>query len=172
VLLPSFLLSGAASGSRRTNGMATVASAPPQKSIPSSSTALPPISLPWRSRTTPCSASNHSMIYRHWTPTGEQEFILSCKESTLDRPILRKCTKEKGIIEEIMHKSVFLRIFRAMMQKAGYFCRTSIHTVRWHLGKRIDGQSRFLKPLLASTSLRPAAFAPINWPTLRSRVIY
>ena len=28
-------------------------------------------------------------------PPGEEELILSFKESALDRPILRKCTKEK-----------------------------------------------------------------------------
>jgi hypothetical protein len=95
-------------------------------------------------------------------PTGEDELILSFKKSALSRPILRKCTKEKGIIEEIMPKSAFLRIFRAMMQKAGYFCGTSIHAVRRYLGKKIDGQSRSPKPLLASVSLRPAAFAPAN----------
>ena len=54
-------------------------------------------------------------------PPGEEELILGFKESALDRPILRKCTKEKGTTEEKMPKKAFLRIFAAMMKKAGYF---------------------------------------------------
>jgi hypothetical protein len=101
-------------------------------------------------------------------PPGEEELILSFKESALDRPILRKCTKEKGTTEEKMPKKAFLRIFAAMMKKAGYFCGTSIHAVRRNLGKKVDGKSHSSKPLLASSlsSLRPAAFAPANWLTL------
>ena len=48
-------------------------------------------------------------------PAGEDELILSFEESALNRPILRTCTKEKGIIEEIMLKRAFLIVFRAMM---------------------------------------------------------
>jgi hypothetical protein len=44
-------------------------------------------------------------------PPGEEELILGFKESALDRPILRKCTKEKGTTEEKMPKKAFLRIF-------------------------------------------------------------
>jgi hypothetical protein len=39
-------------------------------------------------------------------PPGEEELILSFKESALDRPILRKCTKEKGTTEEKMPKKI------------------------------------------------------------------
>lgn len=39
-------------------------------------------------------------------PPGEEELILSFKESALDRPILRKCTKEKGTTEEKMSKKI------------------------------------------------------------------
>ena len=41
-----------------------------------------------------------------------------------------------------MPKSAFLRVFRAMMKKAGYFYGTSIHAVRRYLGKKVDGKSR------------------------------
>jgi hypothetical protein len=75
-------------------------------------------------------------------PRGEEELILSFEESALERPVLGKCTKEEGIIEDIMPKSAFLRIFQAMMRKQGYFCRTSIHAVRRYLGKKNDGKSR------------------------------
>jgi len=47
-------------------------------------------------------------------------FILRSQSICL--PILRKCTKEKGTTKEIMPKDAFLRIFRAMLKKAGYFC--------------------------------------------------
>jgi hypothetical protein len=105
-------------------------------------------------------------------PAGEHELILSFEESALNRPILRTCTKEKGITEDIMPKSAFLRIFRAMMQKEGYFCGSSIHAVRRGLGKKIDGESPSQSPFLVSVSLRPAAFAPANWLTLCARVIH
>jgi hypothetical protein len=95
-------------------------------------------------------------------PPGDEELILSFKESALDRPILRKCTKEKGTMEEMMPRSAFRRIFRAVMQKEGYFCGSSVHAVRRYLGKKIDGKLRLPKPFLASASLRPAVFAPAN----------
>jgi hypothetical protein len=94
-------------------------------------------------------------------PPGEEELILSFKESALDRPILRNCTKEKGTTEGIMPKSAFLRIFRATMQKEGYFCGSSIHAVRRGLRKKIDGKSP-----------SPAAFVPADQLTLWPRVIY
>jgi hypothetical protein len=85
-------------------------------------------------------------------PAGEEELGLSFKESALDRPILRKCTKEKGTLEEMMPKSAFLRIFQAMMKKAGYFCGTSIHAVRRYLGKKVDGKSHSPDYILSSAA--------------------
>ena len=95
-------------------------------------------------------------------PSGEKELILYFKESALKRSILRKCTKEEGTLEEIMPESAFRGIYRAVVQKEGYFCGSSIHAVRRGLGKKINGKSRSPKPLLASTSLRPAVFALTN----------
>lgn len=83
-------------------------------------------------------------------PFGEEGLSLSFKESALDRPILRKCTKEKGTLEEMMPTSAFFRIFRVMMKKIGYFGGTSIHAVRRYLGKKVDGTSR--SPNLVSVS--------------------
>jgi hypothetical protein len=51
-----------------------------------------------------------------------------------------------------MPKKAFLRIFGAMMKKAGYFCGTTIHAVRRNLGKKVDGKSHSSKPLLASVT--------------------
>jgi hypothetical protein len=47
-------------------------------------------------------------------PIGEDELILSFKESALERPILRLCTKEKGIIEKKLSENAFFQIFRAV----------------------------------------------------------
>jgi hypothetical protein len=83
-------------------------------------------------------------------PPGDEELELNFKEIALDRPILRICTKGRGTIEDKWSKSVSLWIYRAMMTKAGYFCGTSIHAVRWNLGKKVDARSR-------SKNVRPGA---------------
>jgi hypothetical protein len=49
-------------------------------------------------------------------PAGQDEIDLFFKETVLDLPILRKCTKEKGTTAEIMLKDAFLRIFRAVTE--------------------------------------------------------
>jgi hypothetical protein len=104
-------------------------------------------------------------------PTGEEGLILSFKESALERPILRQCTKEKGTTEKKMSEDAFLRIFRAVKQKEGYFDGASIHAVRRGLGKKIDGKSRSTEPFLAVASRRPA-FTPVNWLTPWFRALY
>jgi hypothetical protein len=73
-------------------------------------------------------------------PAGQDEINLIFKDSVLDLPILRKCTKAKGIIEEPMPKYAFLQIFRAILRKAGYFTGVTIHAVRRNLGKKVDGK--------------------------------
>jgi hypothetical protein len=92
----------------------------------------------------------------------KDELIFSFEESALNRPILRTYIKEKGITENIMFKSAFLRIFRAMMQKKDYFCESSIHAVRRGLRKKINDKSFFQSLFLVFISLRPAAFVFIN----------
>jgi hypothetical protein len=49
--------------------------------------------------------------------------------------------------KEIMPKDAFLRTFRAMSKKAGYFCGASIHAVRRFSGKKVDGKPLPLKLL-------------------------
>ena len=95
-------------------------------------------------------------------PPGDEELILSFKESALDRPILRKCIKEKGTMEEMMPRSAFRRIFRAVMQKKGHICGNSVHAVRRYLKKKIDGKSRFSRLFLTSAFVRPTVFTPAN----------
>ena len=74
-------------------------------------------------------------------PPGDEVLELRFKESTLNRLILRICTKEKGTLEQRWSKSAFLRIFRAMLCQAGYLCGASIHAIRRNLGKKVDGKS-------------------------------
>jgi uncharacterized protein DUF3435 len=63
-------------------------------------------------------------------PEGENELPLRFKESALNQPILRKCTKAKGVTDEPMPRSAFTAIFGSTLRNAGYFCATSIH-VNW-----------------------------------------
>lgn len=81
-------------------------------------------------------------------PAGQDEIDLIFKDSVLDLPILRKCTKAKGTTEEPMPKYAFLQIFRAILRKAGYFAGATIHAVRRGLGKKVDG-----KPLAFQATL-------------------
>jgi hypothetical protein len=63
-------------------------------------------------------------------PAGQDEINFIFKDSVLDLPILRKCTKGKGMTEELTPKHAFTQILRAMLRKAGYFAGATIHTIR------------------------------------------
>ena len=82
---------------------------------------------------------------------GQGEMDLIFKDSVLDLPILRKCTKWKGTTEEPMPKHAFTQILRAMLRKAGYFARATIHAIGPVLVKRSTVshflQSYFLVPV-------------------------
>ena len=71
-------------------------------------------------------------------PAGQDELVLRFKDSVLDKPILRKCTKVAGVTDEPMPKSAFTDIFRSTFRNAGFLCATSIHTIRRQLGKKVD----------------------------------
>ena len=73
-------------------------------------------------------------------PLGETELILRFNHDAVHRPILRKCTKAKGVTDEPMPKSAFLDIHEANMKNAGYLNGTSIHAIRRGLGKKVDGE--------------------------------
>jgi Protein of unknown function (DUF3435) len=77
-------------------------------------------------------------VRRQQIPPGENELILRFKESALDQPILRKCTKVDGITDEPMPKAAFINIFKSTLKNTGYFCRASIHAIRRQLGKKVD----------------------------------
>src|ERR1700761_2149458 len=70
-------------------------------------------------------------------PAGKDEVILRFKRSSLDRPILRKCTKAGGVTDEPMTKAAFLDILRNTLVNAGYFCGASIYAIRRQLGKGV-----------------------------------
>ena len=71
-------------------------------------------------------------------PAGDTETVLRFKESMLDKPILRKCTKAGGVSDEPMPRSAFTDILRNTFRNAGYLCTTSIHAIRRQLGKKVD----------------------------------
>lgn len=71
-------------------------------------------------------------------PPGDDVIPLRFKDSALDRPILRKCTKAGGVLDEPMPKAAFTDIFGSTLRNAGYLCLKSIHAIRRELGKKVD----------------------------------
>ena len=71
-------------------------------------------------------------------PEGQDEIFLRWRESALDKPILRKCTKAGGLTDEPMPGSAFSQIFQSTLLNAGYFCAASVHSIRRQLGKKVD----------------------------------
>lgn len=73
-------------------------------------------------------------------PDGDNELVLRFKDSALEQPLLRRCTKKDGVTNQPMARDTFTDIFRKMLLSAGYFCGTSIHAIRRQLGKCVDGK--------------------------------
>ena len=71
-------------------------------------------------------------------PAGQKQLILRFRESILDKPILYKCTRADGVIDEPIPKSAFTDILRSNFRNAGYLYTTLIHAIRWQLGKKVD----------------------------------
>lgn len=78
-------------------------------------------------------------------PADKDEVILVYNEAALDQYILKRCTKAEGVTDAPMPKSAFLAIYQATLKNAGYFCGTSIHTIRRGLGKKVDGRIPILE---------------------------
>jgi len=83
-------------------------------------------------------------------PSGQDELILRFKDSALERPILRKCTKTGGVTDDPMPKSSFTAIFKSTLTNTGYICGPSIHAMRRQLGKCVDSK---LVPLVNTSYL-------------------
>jgi hypothetical protein len=79
-------------------------------------------------------------IRKQKIPAGQDELVLRFKDSALNLPILRKCTKTSGVADDIMSKSSFTSIFKSTLTNAGYFCGLSIHAIRRQLGKDVDSK--------------------------------
>ncbi|KAN0069234.1 Protein of unknown function (DUF3435) domain containing protein [Elaphomyces granulatus] len=71
-------------------------------------------------------------------PSGKDELILRFKDSALERPILRRCTKTGGVTSDPMPKSSFTAILKSTLTNAGYLYGPSIHAIRRQLGKEVD----------------------------------
>jgi hypothetical protein len=88
-------------------------------------------------------------------PSGQDELILRFKDSALERPILRKCTKTGGVTDDPLPKSSFTAIFKSTLTNASYICGLSIHAMRRQLGKAVDSKpvppinTSYLRDLLA-----------------------
>ena len=89
-------------------------------------------------------------IRKQEIPPGENELILRYNDAAVDRPVLRKYTKAKGVTGEPISKSAFLAIYESTIKNAGHLCGTSIHTIKRELGKKIDGEN----PLSFASLLR------------------
>lgn len=89
-------------------------------------------------------------IQKQEIPLGENELVLRYNDAAVDRPVLRKCTKAEGVMDELMPKSAFLAIYESTMKNAGCLCGTSIHTIRRELGKKVDSEN----PLGFASQLR------------------
>ena len=74
-------------------------------------------------------------------PAGEDELILRFKDSVLEQPVLRQCTKTGGVSNEPMPKSSFTAILKSTLTNAGYLAGPSIHAIRRQLGKGVDSKS-------------------------------
>jgi len=81
-------------------------------------------------------------------PSGKDELILRFKDSALERPILRKCTKTGSVTDDPMPKSSFIAILKSTLTNAGYLCGPSIHAIRRQLGKEVDSK---LVPLVGTS---------------------
>jgi Protein of unknown function (DUF3435) len=73
-------------------------------------------------------------------PSGKDELILRFKDSALERPILRRCTKTGGVTSDPMPKSSFTAILKSTLTNAGYLYGPSIHAIRRQLGKEVDSK--------------------------------
>jgi Protein of unknown function (DUF3435) len=89
-------------------------------------------------------------------PVGENELPLRFKESALNQPILRKCTKVKGVMDEPMPRFAFIAIFR--LRTAGYLCRASLHAIHSNLGKEVDHRYTEVKRSQHLTQGDPCVF--------------
>ncbi|KAL8934961.1 MAG: hypothetical protein Q9211_004956 [Gyalolechia sp. 1 TL-2023] len=97
-------------------------------------------------------------LQKQQIPVGENELPLRFKESALNQPILRKCTKAKGVTDEPMPRFAFVAIFGAILRTAGYLCATSIHAIRHNLGKEVDDRYTEVKRSQHLTQGDPRVF--------------
>lgn len=91
-------------------------------------------------------------------PAGKDELILRFKDSALEQPILRKCTKAGGVTDKPMPESAFRTVFQSTLVNAGYLWSLSIHAIRRSLGKKVDSKyfTQLASPL---QGIRPGFYA-------------
>lgn len=72
-------------------------------------------------------------------PANQNEVPLRWKDSALEQPILRHVLQGTGVLDKAWKQDAFSKILRALLDKCGYFCEASIHTIRRYLGKVVGG---------------------------------
>ena len=80
-------------------------------------------------------------VRKQKVPDGEDELVLRFKDSALEQPVLRQCTKTGGVTDEPMPRSSFTSILKSTLTNAGYLSGPSIHAIRRQLGKGVDSKS-------------------------------
>lgn len=73
-------------------------------------------------------------------PEGDDEVILRWNDSVMNLPILRNATMQHGVSEEPLPKRTFDRIFKAGLQRSGYFGKATVHAIRRFLAKKVNGK--------------------------------
>ena len=73
-------------------------------------------------------------------PEGDDELLLRWNDSTLRSPILRNATMQNGVSEDPLPKKTFDRIFKAVLERSGYFGKATVHAIRRYLGKKVNGK--------------------------------
>ena len=73
-------------------------------------------------------------------PLGKDELPLRWNKSVKDLPILQAATATDDVSDKPMSKAMFIRIHSSTLRNAGYFCSTSVHSIRRYLGKKVDGE--------------------------------
>jgi hypothetical protein len=73
-------------------------------------------------------------------PPGQNVLHLRYRASALEKPILRRCTRDVGVTDDPMPKSSFLAIWRSNCYNADYYQIPTVHAVRRGLGIKVESK--------------------------------
>ena len=58
-----------------------------------------------------------------------------------NEPILRNAGKAGGVTEQSLTASSFNKIFKNIVENAGYYCRITVHSLRRGFGNAVDSKT-------------------------------